>query len=301
MKKKSTIFVAGGVSWDAIIDLDDLPKPQPAALFARHYHETVGGTGAGKALNLERLGFNVLLHVVLGQDDWGDKIQQRFRRTSVQLLTDIDPRGTERHTNIMDPDGRRISIYTHAASEWPGIDPNHLSKAMLHADHVVINIINYCRRLLPFAKQLGKPIWCDLHDYDGVNPYHQDFVEAADYVFMSNDKLPDPKPLMWQLIDQGKQLVVCTQGKDGAVALTADHQWYQVAAEADVEVNDCNGAGDAFFSGYLFAYHQGFKAEQCLQIASKVAACCVGSDELVDDELTPEQVTAAFLSVTPIS
>ncbi|GGA63468.1 ribokinase [Neiella marina] len=301
MDKKCSVFVAGGASWDAIIDLDELPVPEPGSLFARHYHEVVGGTGAGKALNLERLGFNVLLHVVLGQDDWGDKIQQRFRRTSVQLLTDIDPKGTERHTNIMDRDGRRMSIYTHAASERPGIDPDHLAKAMLHADYVVINIINYCRRLIPFAKQLDKPIWCDLHDYDGCNPYHQDFVDAADFVFLSNDKLPDPKPLMEALIAKGKQLVVCTQGKDGAVALTGDGQWYQVAAQANVDVTDCNGAGDAFFSGYLFAYHQGFEPLVCLQIASKVAACCVGSSELVDEALTPELASQGFLSATPIT
>ncbi|MBW8190059.1 carbohydrate kinase family protein [Neiella marina] len=293
--KKSSVFVAGGASWDAIIDLEALPTGEPGTIFARHYHETVGGTGAGKALNLERLGFNVLLHVTLGQDDWGEKIQQRFRHTAVQLLTDIDPNGTERHTNIMDPDGRRLSIYTHAASEFPGIDPDHLSKAMQHADYVVLNIMNYCRRLIPYAQQLGKPIWCDLHDYDGCTDYHRDFVKAADYLFMSDEKLPDPKPLMTSLIAEGKKLVVCTQGKHGALAVTHTGEWYQIAADTEVQVTDCNGAGDAFFSGYLLAHHQGLAPQACLQVASKVAGRCVMSSELVDEKLTPALALQGFL------
>ncbi len=203
-----TAFIAGGASWDTIIDLDSFPEPKPETLFARHYYEAVGGPGAGKALNLERLGFNVLLHVVLGQDHWGERIQQRFQRTRIQLLTDIDPQGTERHTNLMSPKGERISIYTHAASPIPGIDPEHLGSAIRHSDYVVLNIMNYCRRLIPQAKSLGKPIWCDLQDYDGENAYHNDFIAAADYLFMSDDKLSQPKKLMSALIDAGKQLVV---------------------------------------------------------------------------------------------
>ena len=286
------VFVAGGASWDAIIDLEAFPKSEPDTLFAKHYHEAVGGTGAGKALNLERLGFNVILHVVLGQDEWGEKIQKRFQRTRVQLLTDIDPKGTERHTHLMDPEGRRISIYTHAASPVPGIDPEHLASAMKHSDFVVINISNYCRRLLPYAKALKKPIWCDLQDYDGTTPYHSDFVAASDYLFFSDDNLKKPRELMESLIDSGKQLVVCTHGKYGASALSADNEWYQVGPQPDVQPTDFNGVGDAFFSGYLLAHQQGLSIPSCLQVATKVASCCLGSSELVDEALTSSQALA---------
>ncbi|MCM2678304.1 carbohydrate kinase family protein [Echinimonas agarilytica] len=292
--EQTSVFVAGGASWDAIIDLDVLPHNQPESLFAKRYHEAVGGTGAGKALNLEKLGFNVMLHVVLGQDEWGDKIQQRFQRTGVQLLTDIDPNGTERHTNLMDADGRRISIFTHSASPIPGIDPEHLARAMRHADYVVINIINYCRRLLPYARELGKPVWCDLHDYDGKNSYHSDFVAAADYIFMSDDKLDNPRSLMESLVDAGKQLVVCTHGKRGASALTHDGQWFAVSALTDLFINDCNGAGDAFFAGYLFGHQQGLSVLDCLRVGTKVAARCISSDELVDTTLTEQIALSGY-------
>lgn len=287
-----SVFVAGGASWDSIIDLPYFPRAQPETFLAAHYHEAVGGTGAGKALNLERLGFNVMLHVVLGQDEWGEKIQQRFQRTQIQLLTDIDPKGTERHTNLMDPEGRRISIYTHPASPVPGIDPEHLAKAMRHADYVVINTINYCRRLLPYAQELNKAIWCDLQDYDGKDTYHSDFVAAADYLFMSDDKLSNPKELMLSLIKAGKKLVVCTHGKLGATALTHDQEWYYIGPHPSVQLTDCNGVGDAFFAGYLFAHQQRLSVQQCLQLATFVAFRCIGSSELVDAKLTPDLALA---------
>lgn len=288
-----SVFVAGGASWDAIIDLERFPSARPDSLLAKHYHEAVGGTGAGKALNLERLGFNVILHVVLGQDEWGEKIQQRFQRTRVQLLTDIDPHGTERHTNLMDPEGRRITIFTHPASSVPGIDPEHLANAIKHSDVAVINITNYCRRLLPYAKAHHKPIWCDLQDYDGFNPYHSDFVAAANYLFMSDDHLTNPRALMEALIDSGKELVVCTHGKHGASALTSDYQWFQVGPHSGVQLTDCNGAGDAFFSGYLLAHQHGLSTPECLKVATKVASCCLSSSELVDEALTPSKALAA--------
>lgn len=287
-----SVFVAGGASWDTIIDLDVFPNAQPATLFANHYHEAVGGPGSGKALNLERLGFNVILHVVLGQDEWGEKIQQRFQRTRVQLLTDIDPKGTERHTNLMDAEGRRISISTHAASPVPGIDPEHLASAIKHSDYIVLNIINYCRRLLPYAKAMNKPVWCDLQDYDGFNPYHNDFVTASDYLFMSDDHLENPRELMASLIDSGKKLVVCTHGKRGATALTADNEWFEVGPHPQVQLTDCNGAGDAFFSGYLFAHQRGLSVSDCLKVATKVASCCLGSTELVDEAITEADALA---------
>ncbi|HEX7735086.1 MAG TPA: hypothetical protein VF458_09485 [Ktedonobacteraceae bacterium] len=59
------IFVAGGVAYNCMVYLDTLPEPRSATVFSQGYHETVGGTGAGKALALKRLGAQVMLHLKL--------------------------------------------------------------------------------------------------------------------------------------------------------------------------------------------------------------------------------------------
>jgi hypothetical protein len=65
---ESRVFVAGPVSWDHIVGLDALPSPVPHMEFARSHHWTVGGTSAGKALNLRSLGVPVTLRTVVGAD-----------------------------------------------------------------------------------------------------------------------------------------------------------------------------------------------------------------------------------------
>ena len=79
----------------------------------------------------------------------------------------------------------------------------------MESDYVVLNIMNYCRYLIPIAKKYNKEIWCDIHDYDGKNEYYNDFIEGADYIFMSSEYGIDYKELMRKFIGMGKKLVVC--------------------------------------------------------------------------------------------
>ena len=60
------VFVAGPASWNQIVMLDALPEPVPHMQFARSHRWAVGGTSAGKALNLRSLGVAVTLRTVVG-------------------------------------------------------------------------------------------------------------------------------------------------------------------------------------------------------------------------------------------
>ena len=78
---------------------------------SKRLHDTVGSTGAGKALNLCRLGFDVTLHGVIGDDRYGDLIRKYFGGgKDLHFIYEINPKGSEQHTNLMDAEGRRISI-----------------------------------------------------------------------------------------------------------------------------------------------------------------------------------------------
>lgn len=158
------------------------------------------------------------------------------------------------------------------------------------SDYIILNIINYCRNYIPIIKQYQKEIWCDLHDYDGQNPYHEDFIKDADYIFMSSDALEDYKSVMEQMIKQGKKLVVCTHGRKGATAVTAEDIWYEVPIIDVYERKDTNGAGDNFFSGFLYGHSKGYSIEKCLQIASVTGGLCISSGELIHEELSEDRV-----------
>ncbi len=152
---------------------------------------------------------------------------------------------TEQHTNLMNALGERI---TSSPCSAPSTRPCRQLTSERRADVVVLDIINWSRQLIPLAKALDKLVWCDLHDYDGKNVYHRDDLDAADYVFLSAEVLPDPEHFGHDLIARGKALVVIARGVAGAVALTAAGQRFEVESVRAFGGGDTNGAGDAFLA-----------------------------------------------------
>ena len=188
--------------------------------------------------------------------------------------------------------GERISIYVNYATFEPEIDLSKFEPIIANTDYLVLNIINYCRNLIPFAKKHQKEIWCDIHDYDGKNQYHIDFIESASYIFMSSDNLPDYKGFMEKLIQDGKKLVVCTHGKDGSTALTNTGKWIEtpIIEEYNNRKVDTNGAGDSFFAGVLYGHSKGYDIEKCLKMGTIVSGLCVTSQDFVSKDLSPEYI-----------
>jgi sugar/nucleoside kinase (ribokinase family) len=275
------VFVLGGVSYDTIIQLDKLPDGFAKTIFAKNTYQVVGSTGVGKAIALKKLGFKVTLHGVIGDDAAGRIIANSLRNSNVRFISDMDPLGTETHTNLMSPDGNRLSIYTNSTSFDPLINQYLIEEHIKKADIIVLNIMNYCRNFIPFIKSLNKKIWVDIHDYDGQNPYYQDFIDAADYLFLSSDLLPNYQEFMLEQISSGKELVVCTHGKDGSTLLTKDKKWLYQGIIPGTMVVDTNGAGDNFFAGFLYAYILGKSSEKCLLSGAHVAKKCVEHLEIV--------------------
>lgn len=223
----ANIFIAGDVSFDAVIHLERFPEPRQATLFARESYEAAGATSTGKALNLAALGHDVTLAAQLSPDRFGDALRARFERAGV-TLHELPDTQTEQHTNLMNADGERISIFAVQRTFDPPVELADFETMVRRADVVILDIINWSRQLIALAKALGKPVWCDLRDYDGVNTYHRNYLEAADYVFLSAEALPDPERFGVDLIARGKKLVVMTRGVEGAVALTAAGERFEV-------------------------------------------------------------------------
>lgn len=293
MKKKHVLLV-GGTSLDTIIHLPSPMEPGPQTIWAKESYQGVGCTGAGKALNLSRLGIDTTLHTIVGQDSQADFVLGELQHPNIELLVERTQAPTEQHTNLMSPSGERISIFTHPPDCPKEIDVESISKAMAKTDIAAISILDYTRPTLAIAKAHNKPLWIDLHDYDGKDSYHREFIDMADVIFVSSDNLPDYESFMAQQINAGKELVVCTHGKEGSAALTSEGRWYQQDILPDFPLVDSNGAGDAYFSGFLFAHFQNASLQNCMLYGSAAAALCVGSRKLYNPSLSPETLDGLF-------
>ncbi|MGB1477050.1 MAG: carbohydrate kinase family protein [Marinobacter salsuginis] len=284
------ILILGGASLDTIIHLPALPTPEPQTIWPRESYRALGSTGAGKSLNLAALGQTVVFHTLLGGDPEGHQIQVALGHPGIRLLTEQTDAPTEQHVNLMSTDGKRISLFIQPPPEPEQVDWNQAQQALAECAVAVVNILGYTRSALPWLKASGTPIWTDLHDYDGHNSYHKPFIDAARAIFLSSDNLPDYRTTMEGLIARGKEFVVCTHGSEGATLLNKEGRWLEQPVMPVSGVVDTNGAGDAFFSGFLHRYLQGAELADCLRAGAICGALCVTSRELASPELSPERL-----------
>lgn len=291
MKK---ILVIGGTTFDSIIHFDELPKPESQTIFYAPFNETLGSTGAGKAINLAKLNVNCSLHSIIGDDIYGQKIISGLEKEGVNFIYDIDEKGTERHVNLMDKHGNRISIFLTQSSGNLTLNMERIEELIKECDIIVLNIIGYTKQLIPLIKKYNKPIWTDLHDYNVGNPYHEDYIELADYIFVSSDNISDYKSIMEEWIQRGKEFVVCTHGKDGSTALTKDGRWIENKVIDEYKFKDANGAGDSFFSGFLYGFLNERPIEECLRLATICAGLCITSSELAYEDLNEELINKEY-------
>ncbi len=281
------VLVAGPVSWNRIVHLDALPDARPHTVFARRHVDTLGGTSAGKALHLAALGARVTLATVLGADPEGDLARSALAHEAITLLADTSVGGTEQHVNLMDGHGGRVSIYLRLpVVPEATAHADALASALEACDVAVLDLAEASRPLLSRARAAGRPVWCDIHDYEGTASFHRDWVEAADVLFLSDDAMEDPLPFMRARAAAGTSLVVCTRGARGATAVTATEELH-VPVRPVTDVVDTNGAGDAFFAGVLEAMLAGQDLRHAMEAGHRQAALCLRSPGLAAPEPAP--------------
>jgi sugar/nucleoside kinase (ribokinase family) len=269
------VFVAGPVSENLLIHLDRLPDPVPQMMRARAHRRTIGGTSAGKALNLAGLGAKVSLSTVVGTDPAGQRVLDTLRQERVELFAELVEGPTEQHVNLMGPRGGRVSIYLEIPDAPSSPPSGPALEALAAADVAMIDLADHARPWLSAAADLGVPIWVDLHDYDGIDEWHAAWRDAGAVVFCNDDRLDDPETFLRGVVAGGARAAVATRGAAGAMAIDPDGR-VDVPAEP-VSVLDTNGAGDAFAAGFLLASLAGGDLRESMMAGTRQAARCVAS------------------------
>src|SRR5262249_43956345 len=140
-------------------------------------------------------------------------------RAGIDAVLLADPRGTRRSVNLVDPAGRRMSLYDPRGG-WSGPPPLSAREVVDlagRAARVHVSIMDWIVELLPALVGADRPLSTDLHDWDGRNPYHRPFAAAADTVFVSGVGLSDVDATLAAVLDQGRAtLAAATLGERGA-------------------------------------------------------------------------------------
>ncbi len=300
------VLVTGPASWNLTVRVATLPEPRPHTVTADGWAHGLGGTSAGKAVTLAGLGVDVTLRTVLGEDDAAARIRGALERPGLEVAAvPAAGRASERHVNLVADDGARLSVYLTLPEAVPSGAARPLADLLRGVEAAVVDLAEHSRPVLDAARAAGVPVWCDVHDDDGVGPYARAFTAAADVVLASHVRLADPAAYLRARLAEGARLAVVTQGAAGALALALDDdgapRWYDVGAAPVHAAVQAEGAGDAFAAGLLWATLTGAPVTEALALAAATGAIAVAGPGLGAPDATPRTVRrlAERVVVTP--
>ncbi|MEW2273616.1 adenosine kinase [Streptomyces griseofuscus] len=295
MTTETDVLVLGGAGVDTVVHVPELPVPYADSYMIRPGIVTrAGQSGDFVALGVSALGLRAHHIDLVGADPEGDLVRALHRDRGIPLTDVPSAAGTKRAVNLVGPDGRRLSLYDDTRSQESDRLPEDTLRALAASSrHAHVVITHPCSYALPVLREAGLTVSTDLHNWDGVNPYHEPFALAADLVFLSTTALADPEHTMRDIAARGRaRIVVATAGAEGA-HLLVDGELTQVPAVAPPSpVVDSNGAGDAFAAAFLLGWLDGLDPLRCARYGAIAGAhaCTVPSTRA--DAISRDQLLA---------
>jgi len=253
-------FVAGLINIETTLAINNFPleySPDNYPFFG--VQSTVSGVGLNIAKALTILGNQVDLASLIGGDENGWLVRRALAEVGVSddlVLSNLAE--TAQSVILYEMEGRR-QIHTDLKDIQNQAFPIQKAQNAIEAcDLAVICNINFARPLLAVARDAGKPIATDVHALVSLDhDYNQDYMRAADILFMSDEKLPEPlEDVAREIMNRFQtKILVIGMGKKGALlAVREDGFIERFEAVKTRKVVNSIGAGDALFSSFLDRY-----------------------------------------------
>jgi ribokinase len=296
----TSFLVSGLINIETTLGVDGFPIPYYPVRYSFHQvHATVSGVGYNIARALTRLGDDVRLLAFIGQDAAADWVRKTL---SVDGISDDFvlgiPEETARSVILYDGSGRR-QIHVDLKEVQGLLYPMDVfDEAVSDCSFVSLCNINYSRPMLKKAQQAGKTIATDVHTIAALHDdYNQDFMRAADILFMSDEALPE-SPESWArkiVATYGTEIVVIGLGKAGVLmSVKRDHFVERIPSVKIRPVVNTIGAGDALFSAFLHSYAHTGDPYEAIRKAVLFACYKIGEKGAAEGFLSAEDLERVF-------
>jgi ribokinase len=256
----SCILVSGLINIETTLRVKGFPIPYTPVTYPFHgVNVTVSGVGYNIAKALTRLDDEVRFVSIIGKDAAALQVRTELSQDGIPdtfILSRI--KETARSVILYDETGKR-QIHVDLKDIQDQCYPFDIfDQALSGCDLVSLCNINFSRPMLKRARDSGKLIATDVHTIsDLYDEYNQDFMEAAQILFMSDEALPTtPEDWAKQVIGaHGTEIVVIGLGSQGALlSVRSDNFLERIPAVQTRPVVNTIGAGDALFSAFIHEY-----------------------------------------------
>lgn len=289
------IIISGNINIETTVRVESFPVVyQPTTFVFDGIGSQVSAVGYNIAKALTTLGDEVRLLSIGGRDLASQLIRATLRAEAIAdrfVLPLVEQ--TPQSVVFYDNEGRR-HVFTdlkHVLDQ--AIHHDTFRAAAEGCDAIVLTNIAYNRPLLDVARTLNKLIATDVHVISELgDSYNQPFMQAADLLFMSGEKLSEPAE-SWAarvLERYSPQVLVIGLGARGALLATPNMPPKLVPAFATRPVVSTGGAGDALLAAFLHYFLLSGDPEVSLQHAVVFAGYKIGAASSGEGFLTHDQL-----------
>jgi acarbose 7IV-phosphotransferase len=269
--------------------VEHVPKAMPDWL-----RSGVTGSAAHIAKVLTTLGNEVRLCTLAGLDPAGLAIRADLQAAGLAGDGVVDLGVTSLGVVLVSPDGTRMGYPYLAAVNAVGYPPGIFRHLAGGASLAVLTNTRFASPLIRDARELSIPVAVDVHLIADVeDAYNRPWLEAADIVFCSHERLPcAPRDWVARMFTRypGCEIVGIGQGADGAMLGLRDGTVVRAAAVAPRGVVSTAGAGDALFASFLHGWLATGNPVHALSAAVLHAGWKVGSPLPGESSLTEPEL-----------
>jgi ribokinase len=297
------ILVSGLINLETTVQVDGFPIPYlPVRYPFFGVKSTVSGVGYNIAKALTTLGNQVRLLSLIGKDTAGGQARTALKADGIEAGFVLDQlQQTAQSAILYEKSGRRqinVDLKDIQEQAYPAA---HFEEAASGCQLAVLCNINFSRPLLDLARRRGMRIATDVHTIGNLeDSYNADFMRAADVLFLSNERLPDP-PETWarRLLQQyGNEIVAIGLGSEGALlAVKRDNFVERIPAVYTRPVVNTIGGGDALFSAFIHVYSQTHDPYMAIRKAVVFASYKIGATGAAEGFLDSQSLDRWYAQV----
>ncbi|TMR22217.1 carbohydrate kinase family protein [Nonomuraea turkmeniaca] len=254
----STIVVAGVTSLYMAMPVPDFPLPYASQRFPEWMRVEVSGAACHIASTVHTLGDEARLCTLVGEDLAGEAINTSLRARGLWGPGVVTAPRSSLGVVLVASNGRR-SGHPYVAAVNTVEYPVEVFRCLLHgADLAVLTNTAFVRPLLEHARERHVPIAVDVHLITDVDDaYNRPWLEVADIIFCSHERLPCP-PRQWvaKIFQRypGCAVAAVGLGGRGCVMGLTDGSLVEAVAIAPRGVVSTAGAGDALFASFVHSW-----------------------------------------------
>ncbi len=276
-----------------------IPEGQGVALL-EEIRITVAGTAAGTAIDLAKLGAEVIPMGALGKDGLADFVLTTYRNYGVDTRCLVQKAGVQTSATMLPirPNGERPALHVIGANGELTWDDLNLD-VIASADYMHMGGTSLLpkldgeptRRVLEFAKSKGvittfdqvavkRPDLLDI--IQPCLPYVDYFMPGLEEAIMMCG-LTDRKQVIQFFLDRGAKHTVFKMGGQGSsIAWKENGKIREIRVPAfKTQVVDSTGCGDAYCAGFIIGLSKGWDLEKCGLLGTAAAGLVItglGSD-----------------------